>query len=74
MKIVQISDLHVGSQFLQEKFDVLVKEGPMPSPFITAVFLLNTQIFLDVYYLILSYIREFSLLVFHRENLIDDKI
>ena len=26
MKIVQISDLHVGSQFLQEKFDVLVKE------------------------------------------------
>ena len=26
MKIVQISDLHVGSQFLQEKFDVLVEE------------------------------------------------
>ena len=26
MKIVQISDLHVGSQFLQEKFDILVDE------------------------------------------------
>ena len=26
MKIVQISDLHVGSQFLQEKFDTLVDE------------------------------------------------
>lgn len=26
MQIVQISDLHIGSQFLQEKFDVLVKE------------------------------------------------
>ena len=26
MKIVQISDLHVGSQFLQEKFDILVEE------------------------------------------------
>ena len=26
MKIVQISDLHVGSQFLQEKFDLLVDE------------------------------------------------
>ena len=26
MKIVQISDLHVDSQFLQEKFDILVDE------------------------------------------------
>ena len=26
MLIVQISDLHVGSQFLQEKFDTLVNE------------------------------------------------
>ena len=26
MQIVQISDLHVGSQFLQEKFDILVDE------------------------------------------------
>ena len=26
MQIVQISDLHIGSQFLQEKFDTLVKE------------------------------------------------
>ena len=26
MQIVQISDLHVGSQFLQEKFDTLVDE------------------------------------------------
>ena len=26
MKIVQISDLHVGSQFLQDKFDILVDE------------------------------------------------
>ena len=26
MLIVQISDLHVGSQFLQEKFDILVNE------------------------------------------------
>ena len=26
MKIVQISDLHVGSQFLPEKFDILVDE------------------------------------------------
>jgi len=26
MQIVQISDLHVGSQFLQEKFDILVEE------------------------------------------------
>ena len=26
MKIVQISDLHVGSQFLQDKFDTLVNE------------------------------------------------
>lgn len=26
MQIVQISDLHIGSQFLQEKFDILVKE------------------------------------------------
>jgi len=26
MKIVQISDLHVGSQFLQEKFDILIDE------------------------------------------------
>jgi len=26
MQIVQISDLHAGSQFLQEKFDILVNE------------------------------------------------
>jgi putative phosphoesterase len=26
MKIVQISDLHVGSQFLEDKFDILVEE------------------------------------------------
>ena len=26
MQIVQISDLHVGSQFIQEKFDILVEE------------------------------------------------
>ena len=32
MQIVQISDLHIGSQFLQEKFDTLVKEVNVLNP------------------------------------------
>ena len=32
MIIVQISDLHVGSQFLQEKFDILVDEVNQLNP------------------------------------------
>jgi len=32
MQIVQISDLHVGSQFLQDRFDTLVAEVNQLNP------------------------------------------
>lgn len=32
MQIVHISDLHIGSQFLQEKFDILLKEVNLINP------------------------------------------
>ena len=32
MIIVQISDLHIGSQFLPEKFDILVEEVNQLNP------------------------------------------
>ncbi len=37
MIIVQISDLHIGSQFLLEKFDILVEEVNQLQPDVIVV-------------------------------------